>query len=189
MEQRRVLVERAGRGDHDAFALLVRASVPRLHAVARLVLRDPERAQDAVQEALVLAWRHARALRDADVWDAWLYRLTVRACYRLARGAKRRDELELHVMPEHELAGSFDMSTSLAERDLLGRAIGLLPIDQRAVMVLHFYIDLPLTDAANVLDIPVGTAKSRLHRGLETLRSAIAADAPVPIHQKRERSA
>lgn len=185
----RQLVERAQAGDHDAFSVLVRASFPRLRGVARLILRDPERAQDAVQEALVQAWRHVRALRDADAWDAWLYRLTVRACYRLARGAKRRDELELHVMPEHELAGSFDMSTSLAERDLLGRAIGLLPIDQRAVMVLHFYIDLPLTDAANVLDIPVGTAKSRLHRGLETLRAALAADAPIPINRKRERSA
>jgi RNA polymerase sigma-70 factor (ECF subfamily) len=185
----RQLVERAQAGEHDAFSVLVRASFPRLHAVARLILRDPERAQDAVQEALVQAWRHVRALRDADAWDAWLYRLTVRACYRLARGVKRRDELELHVMHELELAGSFDLSASLAERDLLGRAIGLLPIDQRAVMVLHFYVDLSLTDAANVLDIPVGTAKSRLHRGLETLRTALAAEAPVPINRKRERSA
>lgn len=185
----RQLVERAQAGDHDAFSVLVRASFPRLRGVARLILRDPERAQDAVQEALVQAWRHVRALRDADAWDAWLYRLTVRACYRLARGVKRRDELELHVMPELELAGPFDLAASVAERDLLGRAIGLLPIDQRAVMVLHFYADLPLTDAANVLDIPVGTAKSRLHRGLETLRTALAADAPVPINRKRERSA
>ena len=185
----RQLVERAQAGDHDAFSVLVRASFPRLRGVARLILRDPERAQDAVQEALVQAWRHVRALRDADAWDAWLYRLTVRACYRLARGAKRRDELELHVMPELELAGSFDLSASVAERDLLGRAIGRLPIDQRAVMVLHFYVDLSLTDAANVLGIPVGTAKSRLHRGLETLRTALAADAPVPINRKRERSA
>ena len=185
----RQLVERAQAGDHDAFSVLVRASFPRLRGVARLILRDPERAQDAVQEALVQAWRHVRALRDADAWDAWLYRLTVHACYRLARGVKRRDELELRVMPELELAGSFDLSASVAERDLLGRAIGLLPIDQRAVMVLHFYADLPLTDAAIVLDIPVGTAKSRLHRGLETLRTALAADAPVPINRKRERSA
>ncbi|TME11495.1 MAG: RNA polymerase sigma factor [Chloroflexi bacterium] len=183
------LVERAQAGDHDAFSVLVRASYPRLHGVARLILRDSERAQDAVQEALVLAWRHVRALRDADAWDAWLYRLTVRACYRWARQVKRRDEIELHVMPDLEQAGSLDLSTSIAERDQLSRVISRLPIDQRTVMVLHFYLDLPLTDAANVLDIPVGTAKSRLHRGLEALRAALAAEAPAPISRIRERSA
>jgi RNA polymerase sigma-70 factor (ECF subfamily) len=185
----RQLVERAQAGDHDAFSVLVRASYPRLHGVARLILRDSERAQDAVQEALVLAWRHVRALRDTDAWDAWLYRLTVRACYRWARQVKRRDEIELHVMPDLEPAGSLDLSSSIAERDLLGREISRLPIDQRTVMVLHFYLDLPLTDAANLLDIPVGTAKSRLHRGLETLRTALAAEAPAPISRIRERSA
>ena len=99
------LVERAQAGDHDAFSVLVRASYPRLHGVARLILRDSERAQDAVQEALVLAWRHVRALRDADAWDAWLYRLTVRACYRWARQVKRRDEIELHVRMCREKTG------------------------------------------------------------------------------------
>src|SRR5215208_6710383 len=113
----RALVERAQAGDHDAFSVLVRASYPRLHAVARLILRDSERAQDAVQEALVLAWRHVRALRDADAWDAWLNRLTVRACYRLARQVRRRDAVELHVMPDLEPEGSSDPSTSIAERD------------------------------------------------------------------------
>lgn len=185
------LVERAQAGDHDAFALLVRASVLRLHGVARLILRDPERAQDAVQEALVLAWRHVRALRDASAWDAWLNRLTVRACYRLARQVRRRDSVELHVMPDREPAMSSDLSTAVAERDRLGRELGRLPIDQRAVMVLHFHLDLPLPDVADVLDIPVGTAKSRLHRGLQTLRAALAAEAPIPLgrDRTRERSA
>jgi RNA polymerase sigma-70 factor, ECF subfamily len=181
------LVERAQAGDHDAFALLVRASFPRLHAVARLILRDSERAQDAVQEALVLAWRHVRALRDPDAWDAWLNRLTVRACYRLARQVRRRDEVELQLTPDHEPEGSSDPSLSIAERDRLGRELGRLPIDQRTVMVLHFYLDLPLSDAADVLDVPIGTVKSRLHRGLATLRAALAADAPIPIDRDRSR--
>ena len=90
------LVERARAGDHDAFSVLVRASTPRLYGAAKLILRDPDRAQDAVQEALVLAWRHVRALRDPQAWDAWLYRLTVRACYRLAQTNRRRDLVELH---------------------------------------------------------------------------------------------
>jgi len=98
------LVERARSGDHDAFSVLVRASVPRLLGAATLILRDQDRAQDAVQEALVLAWRHVRALRDPEAWDAWLYRLTVRACYRLARTVKRRSVVELQVVPDRELA-------------------------------------------------------------------------------------
>ena len=76
----------------------------------------------------------------------------------------------------------------MAERDRLGRELGRLPIDQRAVMVLHFYLDLPLTDVADILDIPVGTAKSRLHRGLATLRAAMAAERSE-LHLVRERQA
>src|SRR5215207_3866216 len=181
------LVERAQAGDHDAFSVLVRTSYPRLYGVARLILRDSERAQDAVQEALVQAWRHVRALRDPDAWDAWLHRLTVHACYRMARQVRRRDEAELHVMPDLDPAGSFDLSMSVAERDRVGQEIGRLSIDQRAVMVLHFYVDLPLVDVANVLQIPVGTAKSRLHRGLEALRAALGEPAGI-LDQSRERS-
>jgi RNA polymerase sigma factor (sigma-70 family) len=166
------LVERARSGDHEAFAALAKESFARLYGAAKLILRDQDRAQDAVQEALVLAWKHVQAIRDPEAWDAWLYRLTVRACYRLARSAKRRDVLELHVEPDREPAGH-DFTGPLVERDRLGRELGRLPVDQRAVMVLHFYLDLPHTEAASVLDIPVGTAKSRLHRGLETLRLAL----------------
>src|SRR6188474_3876596 len=93
----RALVERARSGDHEAFSVLVRTSYPRLHGVANLVLRDRDRAQDAVQDALVLAWRNIRALRDADAWDAWLYRLTVRACHRFGRQVSRRAVVELRV--------------------------------------------------------------------------------------------
>jgi RNA polymerase sigma-70 factor, ECF subfamily len=175
------LVERAQAGDHEAFSILARRSYPRLHGIARLILRDQDRAQDAVQEALVLAWRHIRAVRDADAWDAWLYRTTVRACYRLSQKQKRRDLVELHVEPDPGSAVSFDFAGPIADRDLLGRELGRLPIEQRAVMVLHFYLDLPLTEAAGILDIPVGTAKSRLHRGLEALRSAIGADPYSPV--------
>ena len=170
----RDLVTSAQAGDHDAFGILVRAALPRLLGAARLILRDQDRAQDAVQEALVLAWKHVRALRDVEAWDAWLHRLTVRACYRAARQAKRRDLVELHVVPDREPASSVDFPLTVAERDLLGREIGRLSLDQRTVMVLHFYLDLPLTEAAEILDIPVGTAKSRLHRGLATLRAALA---------------
>jgi RNA polymerase sigma-70 factor, ECF subfamily len=174
--ERTALVARAQSGDHEAFSALARASFGRLFGAAKLILRDQNRAEDAVQEALVLAWKHVRAIRDPEAWDAWLYRLTVRACYRLAKSANRRDVVELHVEPETEPTGQ-DFTGPLVERERLGSELGRLPVDQRAVMVLHFYLDLPLTDAAAVLDIPVGTAKSRLHRGLETLRIALSEDA------------
>jgi len=176
----RELVERAQTGDHEAFAILVRASIPRLHGAATLILRSDDRAQDAVQEALVLAWKHVRALRDPDAWDAWLRRLTIRACYRLAQQVNRRTVVELHVMPDVDPAVPDDFALSVGDRDQIDRALGRLPIDQRAVLVLHFFLDLPLTEAAEILDVPVGTAKSRLNRGLTTLRESIALEKPRP---------
>jgi RNA polymerase sigma-70 factor (ECF subfamily) len=184
------LVQRAIAGDHDAFSVLVRTAYPRLHGVARLILRDPERAQDAVQEALVRAWRHVRALRDPDAWDAWLHRLTVNACYRFAKTVRRREEVELHVMPDLEPAQPSDLAMNVAERDRMGRAIGRLPIDVRTVVVLHFYLDLPLTQVADVLEIPVGTVKSRLNRALASMRVSMAADRPTSaLERVGERSA
>lgn len=181
------LVERARSGDHEAFSELASASFARLYGAAKLILRDPDRAQDAVQEALVLAWKHVRALRDPEAWDAWLYRLTVNACYRLAKSAKRRDVTELHVEPDVDPAGH-DFTGPLVERERLGQALGRLPVDQRAVMVLHFYVGLPLTEAATILDIPVGTAKSRLHRGLETMRIAMTDEVDRSVRQPRGRA-
>jgi RNA polymerase sigma-70 factor (ECF subfamily) len=182
------LVERARSGDHAAFSLLVEAAAPRLYGAAKLILRDPDRAQDAVQDALVLAWRHVRALRDPQAWDAWLYRLTIRACTRLAQTNRRRDLVELAVVSDRQPAIPSDFSADVDERDRLGRELGRLPIDQRTVMVLHFHLDLPLTAVAEILDIPVGTAKSRLHRGLATLRSALATDRS-DLHLVQERLA
>src|SRR5262245_23057917 len=185
----RELVLRAIGGDHDAFTTLVDGSVDRLYAVASLILRDRDRAQDAVQEARVSAWRDVRSLRDPGAWDAWLHRLTVWACYRLARKERRRSVVELHVVPDPEPMGAVDVSMSLAERDRIERRLGALPIDQRAVIVLHFYLDRPLTDVADILDIPVGTAKSRLHRGLEALREAMRAEPEAALRPMQERTA
>ena len=92
-------------GDREAFSVLAGASISRLYAVANLILRDGDRAQDAVQEALVSAWRDMRALRDPDAWDAWLHRLTVRACYQAARKERRRNVVELQLEPDQEWPG------------------------------------------------------------------------------------
>ncbi len=170
----RALVERAAGGDHDAFAALASAAAPRLDAIARLILRDPERAKDAVQEALVRAWRDLRSLRDPDRFDAWLYRLVVRACTDDQR-RQRRLAVEVELAPTLQPPMG-DSQISVAERDALERGFRRLDPEQRALIVLHHYLDLPLPEVADVLQIPLGTAKSRLHRALTAMRAALEAD-------------
>ena len=176
----RDLVERAKTGDLDAFAQLAKASAPRLKGVANLILRDVDRAEDALQDALLLAWRDVRALRDPDAWDAWLRRLTVRACYKAAGKERRRSKVELHVAPDPEMAKTHDSAADVAEREWVLSELGRLDIDRRAVLVLHYYLDLPLSEVADILDIPFGTASSRLNRGLEALRASMST-APASI--------
>ena len=172
----RGLVEQAQRGDHEAFARLAGPSLGRLEAVARLILRDRELAQDAVQEAYLKAWRDLRSLRDADRFDAWLRRLTVNACLDLARRRRRRP-IEVDIDPILP-ADAPDLGLSLGTRDMLERAFMRLDPNQRAVIVLHFYADLPISAVAETLSIPLGTAQSRLGRALVALRAAISASDP-----------
>ncbi len=174
----RDLVERAMAGDHGAFSELARLSIGRLFAVARLILRDQQRAEDATQEALVAAWRDLSSLRDPDRFEAWLRRLLVRACYREARSTRRRQLIEVRVRPLDDVDP--DTSVDLADRDQLERGFRHLDTDQRAILVLHYYLGLPLTEAADVLHVPVGTAKSRLHRATQAMRATLEADARSP---------
>lgn len=175
----RELVERARSGDLDAFSDLARDSLTRLYAVATLILRDPHRAEDAVQDSLLHAWKHIEALRDPDAFEAWLHRITVRACYKLARKERRRVSVEVRHLHEAAMPGVADPSDWVGDREQLFDAIGRLPVDQRAVMVVHYYLGLPLSRAAEILDIPVGTAKSRLHHGLTALRRTVRDETPA----------
>ena len=179
VDQRR-LVERARGGDHDAFAELARVSVVRLDQTARLILRDPELARDAVQEGLIRAWRDLRKLRDPDRFDAWIYRLTVNACLDLARQRRRR-VIEVELVPIYAPALP-DGSAAHADRELVDAVLRELDEQGRAIVVLHYYLGLPLTDVAATLGIPIGTVKSRLHRALAAMRIAIDMDpTPTPI--------
>lgn len=180
------LVERARAGDHTAFAILARAAFGRMYGAAKLILRDQYRAEDAVQEALLVAWRHIAAIRAPDAWDVWLYRLTVRVCYRLAPSGGDRALIALDLQPERE-APSDDFTKSVVERDRITAALSRLPLEQRAVIVLHFYLDLTLAQAAVVLDVPAGTAKSRLNRGLAALRVSLGEDPELVASAMRER--
>jgi len=169
------LVVRAQAGDREAFASLAAGSIGRLNGVARLILRDRDLADDAVQDALVAAWRNLRALREPDRFDAWLNRLLVRACYDHARRGTRRRVVELQVAAIDEPATS-DAQTATALHDQFERVLGRLPTEQRATVVLVYYLDLSLPEAAATLGIPVGTVKSRLHRALQSLHAIVDAD-------------
>ena len=95
----RDLVIRAQGGDHDAFSALATEVIGGLHATARLILRDVERADDAVQDALMAAWLDIRGVRDPDRFEAWLHRLLVRACYKVAGRDRRREVSEVVLLP------------------------------------------------------------------------------------------
>jgi RNA polymerase sigma-70 factor (ECF subfamily) len=170
----RELVERARGGDHDAFARLVAGLVARLDAAARLILRDPELARDAVQEGFLRAWRDLPALRDPDRFDAWIHRLVFRSCIDLIRRRRRR-AIEVELVPT-DAPSVGDAAGHLADRELLDAALRRLPPEWRAVVVLHHYLGMPLPDVAVALGIPIGTAKSRHHRSLEAMRLSITAD-------------
>ena len=177
MDQR-ALVERARGGDHDAFAVLVRAGVARLDAAARLILRDRELAADAVQEAFMRAWRNLPGLRDPERFDGWLHRLLVRSCIDALRRRKARPvEVELLTVDAPQVV---DHASAIVDRELIDDALRRLDPTWRAVVVLHYFLGMPLPEAASVLGIPLGTAKSRLHRSLGLMRLAIAEEVASP---------
>jgi RNA polymerase sigma-70 factor, ECF subfamily len=170
----RELVVRAQRGDHDAFAVLANGFIARLDAAARLIVRDPDLARDAVQDGFFRAWRNLPTLRDPDRFEGWLRSLVARSCLDLLRRRRRRPiEVELSDTDGEVLA---DPTSVIADRDLLDLILRRLPPEQRAVVVLHYYFDLALPDVADTLGIPLGTAKSRLHRSLALMRATVGDD-------------
>jgi RNA polymerase sigma factor (sigma-70 family) len=178
----RVLVEQARKGDRDAFASLVHQVSDSLFAVAFRILRDTGLAEDALQNALVAAWRQLPHLRDSQRFDAWIHRILVHACYAESRG--RRYAANVRVLDVGPTSTP-DSSRELADRDEIERAFRHVPLDQRAVFVLHHYLGLPLVEIAETLGIPAGTARSRLHYATRSLRSAMVAGAAIQIEEGR----
>lgn len=170
----RDVVEAARAGDHEAFEALAIAAGDRLFAVACLILRDRQRAEDAVQEALVHAWRELPGLREADRFDAWLHRLLINACADEGRH-QRRWSTEVRIIRSEPTTE--DGARSLADRDQLERGFRRLKPEQRVLVVLHYYLGLHVPEIAETLGIPAGTVKSRLHYATTTLRAALDADA------------
>ena len=174
----RDLVEQARRGDREAFAVLVHQVSDSLYAVAYRILRDTGLAEDALQNALVLAWRRLPKLREPERFEAWIHRILVHACYDESQRARPWSRT-VRVLPIDGPSAP-DSANALADRDELERAFRRLSLEQRAVFVLHHYVGLPLVEIAELLEIPAGTARSRLHYAIEGLRHALT-DVPDPL--------
>jgi RNA polymerase sigma-70 factor (ECF subfamily) len=170
----RDLVEQAQRGDREAFGILARTHGDRLMAIAQRILRDVGRAEDAVQQTLVIAWRELPGLRDPDRFDAWLQRLLLNTSYAEARRRQTWDA-NVRILPVDGPATPDD-AISVDNRDRLERGFRRLPPDQRAILVFTHFLGLSPTEIAERLGIPVGTARSRLHYAHRAMRAAIEAD-------------
>jgi RNA polymerase sigma-70 factor (ECF subfamily) len=179
-----LLIRRARDGDTGAFGELVERHQTRIYAVCLRILADPEEARDAAQDAFITAFRKLEQFRGDAAFTTWLHRIAVNACYDALRRAKRRPML--HAVdaadderlpepgppsPDHagEIAGTVDAI----------RALASIPEDFRVVLVLADIEDLPYEEVALVLEVPVGTVKSRVHRGRIALGKALSGEPPA----------
>lgn len=170
-------VERARDGDELAFESLVDLHGGRCFGVAYRILRDVERAEDAVQQAFLLAWRELPRLRDPERFEVWLHRLLVNACYEDVR-QHRRWTSRIAMIPV-DGPPTADPAVSVDDRDALERAFRRLTPEQRAAFVLHHHAGFPLDATAEIVGVPVGTVKSRIHAATRSLRAAILADEQI----------
>lgn len=171
------VVYRAKRGDREAFTTLVLHFGDRLYSIAFRILRDTGRAEDAVQQVFLTAWRELRQLRDDDRLEAWLYRLLVNACYAEVRHT-RRWQPGLRLITDLDSGPTTDdAQITVAVRDELERAFRRLSGEQRAVLVMHHYLGLSGEEIRQALGLAPGTVRSKLHYARQQMRAAIEADA------------
>ena len=169
------LVVRAQDGDKEAFTRLAGELTAPFLSTAHRILRDMTLAEDATQQALLNVWQRLPQLREPDRFEAWSYRLLVRACYDEGRRASRW-AASLRVLPTGD-SWAGDEAGGVLDRDQLDRAFSRLSVEHRAVVVLRHYRHLSNDEAADLLGIPPGTVASRLHYALRELRTALEADA------------
>jgi RNA polymerase sigma-70 factor (ECF subfamily) len=172
----RDLVAAARTGNKEAYAALIRARGDRLYAIAQRILRDVHLTEDAVQDALVVAWRDLPGLRELDRFDAWLTRILVRTCIAEASRSRRHTVVDIQALP-FEVPVAADDYLNVGDRDQLERGFRRLAPDQRALLVLRHYAGLEPAEIADALGIPAGTARSRLHHAHRAMRAALEADA------------
>jgi RNA polymerase sigma-70 factor (ECF subfamily) len=173
----RSLIDRARNGDLDAFETIVRARMDAVYRLTSAILGDEADARDAAQETFVLAWRELSRLREPEKFEAWLQRVAVNAARMTLRTRGRRRVREIPSSQVVALASRVAADGGpAADAARLDEALRLLPVDQRAILVLHHLDGRPLAEIATILDIPVGTAKSRLFAARRALETALRAD-------------
>ncbi len=174
----RALVERARSGDRDAFDVLVRSRVDAVYRTCLAILGDSADAADATQETFVSAWSHRDALRDPDLFDAWLGRINLNACRAQLRRRGRAQIREIRLLDPLDVREPASPERALEDRtadaDAFDRAFARLSVDDRAILVLHHFRERPVAEIAATLGAPEGTIKSRLHRARAALESALA---------------
>ena len=179
------LIVRARSGDQGAFRLIVATIARRFHGVAYAILRDRTLAEDAAQAAMVAVWRDLPRLRDPQRFDAWAHRILVNACYHEGRRARWRGIEFGEAWPKP--ATTDDELHAVLDRDQIEHGFRQLSVEHRAALVAHYYLDLPSDEAADMLGIPVGTFKSRLHRANEAMRAVLEAEArPMAFEASRQ---
>jgi RNA polymerase sigma-70 factor (ECF subfamily) len=175
------LIERYLQGDGDAFAALVRRHERQVYGLCLRVLGNPDDAADAAQDTLVMVARKLGSFRGDARFSTWLHRVATNVCYDHLRAAKRRpavrrlaDEEHAHDLgppaADHAVAGTRDVAAALAQ----------VPPDFRIAVVLADLQDLPYDEIARILDVPVGTVKSRVHRGRLAVGRALGVLAQEP---------
>ncbi len=168
------LVLQAQRGDRQAFETLTVANHSRLFRVAHGVLRDRHLAEDATQQAFLDIWRGLHHLKDPGKFEAWSYRLLVRACY--AEVKRRPDWVPDGELQPKDEPRARDVLGSVVDRDLLERGFRHLSVEHRTVIVLRYLVDMTTEQVADTLDIPRKTVYSRLKRAVLAMRAAVEAD-------------
>lgn len=170
----RALVERAQRGDRDAYERLAGDAARRLYPIAYRIVRDSDEADDAVQQTLVAIWRGLPALRDVERFEAWTYRLLVRFCLAEARRERRKGATVVSITDA--LPDARDAMAGVVLHDELEQAFRTLTHEHRTVLVLRYYAGLSLPEIADALGVPYGTISSRLHHATQAMRARLVAN-------------
>jgi len=168
----RELVQRAADGDRFAFSELVRRHERRVYNLAYRVLGREEDARDATQDAFLSALRKLSSYRGDAAFTTWMHRVTVNACYDILRKRKREPQAELPEEPDEGPRHADHAETTAISVDVR-RALLEVPFEFRAPLVMHDVQDLPYDQIAEILGVPVGTVKSRIHRGRVALAAAL----------------
>ena len=153
----------------QAFLALADAHLDASYRLATAIVGDRSEAEDATQDALVVAWRRWSQLRDPARFEAWFHRILLNTCRDRLRQNARRRSVDLSA----DLAGPSDPTAELDDHDQIGRALARLSPDHRIVVTLRYYLDLPIDEIARRLGIPAGTVSSRLHNALRQMRTGV----------------